>query len=162
MTSQKWPKMALTRKIKMGKILNLVFLPIQPILDLSSKFEKLKINKNNFFLILNIFFLFLKNKNNFFLAGGFAPLHPPTGDPTCFWIEDSRRNRLVLTDIQRIACLIVFLHNSKNKNRKFDFSFDSADCGSFMWIWPLLKKKLDFDLEQTKMAKKNLNGMFPN
>ena len=33
-------------------------------------------------------------------------------------------------------------HNSKNKNLKnlkFDYSFDSADCGSFVEIWPLLK-----------------------
>ena len=32
-------------------------------------------------------------------------------------------------------------HNSKNKNRrnlKVDYSFDSADCESFLWFWLLL------------------------
>ena len=29
--------------------------------------------------------------------------------------------------------------HSKNKNRKYDFSFNSAHSASFMWIWPLLK-----------------------
>ena len=38
-------------------------------------------------------------------------------------------------------------HNSKNinrKNHKFDFSFDSVDYTSFMWISTLSKKKLEF------------------
>ena len=36
-------------------------------------------------------------------------------------------------------------YNSKNKNEKnlkFDFSYDSADSGSFMYIWLILKKKV--------------------
>ena len=35
-------KMTITRKVKIGKTGNLVFLSILPIADLSSKFEKLK------------------------------------------------------------------------------------------------------------------------
>ena len=30
-------------------------------------------------------------------------------------------------------------HNSKNRKRKIDSSFDSARCAFFMQIWPLLK-----------------------
>ena len=30
-------------------------------------------------------------------------------------------------------------HNSKKKNLKYDFSYDSALCASFMKIWPLLR-----------------------
>ena len=36
---QKWWKMTITRKIKIGKIWNLVFLSIQPIADFSCKFD---------------------------------------------------------------------------------------------------------------------------
>ena len=39
--------MTITRKIKIGKIGNLVFITIQPVTDLSCKFEKIR--KNNEF-----------------------------------------------------------------------------------------------------------------
>ena len=36
-------------------------------------------------------------------------------DPTYFWIEDSRWNRVALNGIQKIAFFSVFLHNLKNR-----------------------------------------------
>ena len=44
----------------------------------------------------------------------------------------------------KIGVIIVtkYDHNSKHKKRKYDFSFYSADSGSFMQIWTLLKKKV--------------------
>ena len=55
--------------------------------------------------------------------------------------------------------------NSKNKNRKnlkFYFSFDSADCGSFMIIWLLLTKKNIFMLQDTPYTEKHWSRQILN
>jgi len=128
-------KMTITRKIEIGKIWNFLFFSIQPIADLTCKFKKKK--------------LFWTKSMILFAPRWFCPPPLPlTGaaplDPACFWIEDCILTGLRSTAFKEFACYSVFMHNSKNKNRKnlkFGFSFYSTDSRSFM---SFLKKKIGF------------------
>ena len=117
-------KKAITRKIKIG---NLVFPSIQPILDLSCKFEKYI----HIFKILNNIFFSQGNQENIF---GYPPA-PPNGaaplDPAFFWIEDSSQNRFALNGIQRIFCYSVFL---LQKSKTWVFLFFSRLRSNFFFF----------------------------
>ena len=52
--------------------------------------------------------------------------------------------------------------NSKNKNRKIDFSFVSAHFAYFMWIWTLLKKLYFFGIFPVKYWKNCESFFFLN
>ena len=59
-------KMTITRKIKIGEFWNLVLLSIQPIADLSSKFEKCKKKKLDFDCMVTSLIFFKIKKNIYF------------------------------------------------------------------------------------------------
>ena len=132
---QKWRIMTITRKIKIGKIWNLIFLFIQPIAVLSCKFDH--------FWRIFLFWCFLdffQSKSIFFFKRGQIYMK----DLESAEYKEKRNFRffryLFFEFLWKIPRKFGWRrhkndHNSKNKNRKnrkFGFSFYPTDSRSFM------------------------------